>query len=314
VVSGRHLPLVVTGVGKRYGSLVALAGAQLELHEGDLLALLGPNGAGKSTFVDIVAGLIPPESGRIWIDGIDATSEGTRARARLGLAHQDLGLYPTVSGWDNLRLFGELAGLRRSALRKKMLHLAEALGLESVLDRPARDLSGGQARRLHIGMSLMNEPRLLLLDEATSGLDVVARTQVLGLLRELANQGTSVLYCTHHISEVERLGGAVAIINSGRIIGRGRVEGLLERHGVGTIELTFDGNPPELAEREATISGTRMKVATSAPLAREAARLIVELGDHSQRLKRLELSYPSLENVYLMTIEQSGAAQEEYRR
>lgn len=296
--------LAASGIVKRYGSVVALAGVELELREGEILALLGPNGAGKSTLVAIVAGLLRPDAGRIRIDGFDALSQDDRARARLGLAPQEAGVYPTISGWDNLRVFGELAGLRRSNLRKKMLELAEALDLESVLDQPARQLSGGQARRLHIGMALMNSPRLVLLDEATSGLDIVARVRILELIRELAGQGTSVLYCTHHLTEVEELGGRVAILDRGCIVAQGRVQHLLERFGLATLELHFKGTPPRLPNRDTVTSGSSLRVFTKGSFATEVATVIVELGDAIRHLQGIEMTYPNLENVYLSVIGQ----------
>lgn len=272
------------------------------MREGEILSLLGPNGAGKSTLVAIIAGLLRPEAGKIWIDGVDALAQGERARARLSLTPQEAGLYPTISGWDNLRFFGELAGLRRSSLRKKMLHLAEALDLESFLDQPAHQLSGGQARRLHIGMALMNSPRLVLLDEATSGLDVVARIRILELVRELSKQGTSVLYCTHHLTEVEELGDRIAILDRGRIRAQGKVQQLLERFGSATLELRFKGTPPKLPNRNTVTSGSLMRIHTNGSFATEVAAIIVELGDESRNLQGIEMRYPSLENVYLNVI------------
>jgi ABC-2 type transport system ATP-binding protein len=304
VASEPQTLLTTTGIVKRYGSVVALAGVEMELREGEILALLGPNGAGKSTLVAIIAGLLRPDAGRIWIDGIDAIARGDRARARLGLAPQEAGLYPTISGWDNLRLFGELAGLRRSSVRKKTLELAEALDLESILDQPARQLSGGQARRLHIGMALMNSPRLVLLDEATSGLDVVARVRIIQLVRELASRGTSVLYCTHHLTEVEELGDTVAILDRGRIVAQGRVQHLLERFGSATLELHFKGTPPRLPNRDTVISGSSMRIFTKGSLPTDVAAVIVELGDAIRHLEGVEITYPNLESVYLGVIGQ----------
>lgn len=296
--------LATTGIVKRYGSNVALAGVEVELREGEILTLLGPNGAGKSTLVSIIAGLSRPDAGGVWIDGIDALAEGDRARDCLSMAPQEVGLYPTIKGWDNLRLFGELAGLRRSSLKRKMLEVAEALDLEPVLHLPARDLSGGQARRLHIGMALMSSPRLVLLDEATSGMDVVARGQLLRLVRELVSRGTSVLYCTHHLTEVEELGSTVAIIDRGRIVVQGPVQRLLERFGLAAVELHFKGPPPKLPYPDAVTSGSSVRITTKGSLTTEVAKAIVELGDASRHLQGIELTHPSLENVYLKVLGQ----------
>jgi ABC-2 type transport system ATP-binding protein len=229
--------LIVEGVRKRYGELTALDGVDLEIAPGEVLALLGPNGAGKTTLVSIVAGLLRADAGRVRVAGHDVAREPHAARLRLGLAPQELGVYPTLSVRENLRFHGELAGLRRAELERRVAEVAEALALAPLLARPARTLSGGEARRLHTGMSVMGRPALLLLDEPTAGADVGMRAQLLGLVRALAAAGTGVCYSTHYLHEVEQLDATVAILDAGRIAARGSLAALLARHGRARLEL-----------------------------------------------------------------------------
>ncbi|HMJ01335.1 MAG TPA: ABC transporter ATP-binding protein [Conexibacter sp.] len=292
--------LIVDGVRKRYGEITALDGVELEIVAGEVVALLGPNGAGKTTLVSIVAGLRRPDAGHVTVDGIDVVRHPHRARARLGLAPQELGVYPTLSVRDNLRFHGELSGLHRAELARRVAEIAEALALEGLLERAARTLSGGEARRLHTAMSVMGQPRLLLLDEPTVGADIGMRAQLLTLVRELAAAGAGVCYSTHYLPEVEQLGASVAIIDAGRIVARGSLGALVGAHGRAAVELRFDGAPPALdGEPDVHVEGTTMRVATDAPPAVAAARILAGLGTATVRLRAVELIQPSLESVFL---------------
>ena len=229
--------LVVEDVHKRYDGRVALAGVDLEIAAGEVVALLGPNGAGKTTLVSIVAGLRRADAGRVAVAGHDVARTPQHARAQLGLAPQELGVYPTISVRDNLRFHGELAGLRRGELTRRVADVAQALALDALLGRAARTLSGGERRRLHTAMSVMGRPALLLLDEPTAGADVGMRAQLLALVRRLAGDGVAVCYSTHYLPEVEQLGATVAILDAGRIAARGSLDALLARYGRARVEL-----------------------------------------------------------------------------
>ncbi|MBS1868364.1 MAG: ABC transporter ATP-binding protein [Actinobacteria bacterium] len=289
--------LVAEGVRKRYGALVALDDVDLEIAAGEVLALLGPNGAGKTTLVSIVAGLRRADAGRVEVAGCDVARDPHGARLRLGLAPQELGVYPTLSVRDNLRFHGELAGLRGAELRRRIAEAAQALALERLLARAARTLSGGEARRLHTAMSVMGRPALLLLDEPTAGADLDMRAQLLALVRALAAEGTGVCYSTHYLHEVERLGASVAIIDAGRIAARGSLDALVGRYGRAGVELRFDGPPPPLDGDR--VSDTSVRVATREAPAEAAARILARLGAETRRLRAVELIEPSLESVFL---------------
>lgn len=293
--------LTVSGLAKRYGHTVALDGVDLDAAAGDVVALLGPNGAGKTTLVSIVAGLRRADAGSVRVGDVDALARPQQARKLLGLAPQDLGLYPLVTVGENLWLFGRLTGLRGQRLRAEIDEVAGALSIDDLLDQLAGTLSGGQKRRLHTAIALLGRPPLLLLDEPTAGADVATRRDLLELVRRLAAEGTAVLYSTHYLHEVEQLDASVVIIEHGRVLARGSLAELLAAHATAAVELSFDGPAPALslpAPAKVSVDGTAVRVTHPDPTATAAAALDA-LGDDRRRLRSVEIVRPSLESVYL---------------
>jgi ABC-2 type transport system ATP-binding protein len=298
-------------VFKSYGDEHVLDDMSLDIAQGEICALLGPNGAGKTTFVSIVAGLRRPDSGTVEVGGVDAIAHPRLAREMLGLAPQDLGLYPTATVRENLHLFGALAGLRRSALRTRIQETATGLQLEDLLDRPARELSGGQKRRVHTAIALMHRPRLLLLDEPTVGADLSSRAALLETVRQLAGDGAAVCYTTHYLGEIEALDATVVILESGRVLVRGSVQELTRSHAPPMVELTFDGPPPRIDLDMAVVrDGNVLRVHTPEPAA-TAATIIAALGVNGSRLQSVELRRPGLESAYLALTGRRASAHEE---
>jgi len=278
--------LVVEGVRKSYGSLVALDGVDLSVAAGEVVGLVGPNGAGKTSLVSIVAGLRRADKGRVLVGEVDVVRHRDRVGPLVGLAQQDVAVYPTISVRDNLIVFGELAGLRRKALGARIDEVANALGLEDLLTRRANALSGGQKRRLHTAMALLHRPPLLLLDEPTVGADIESRARLLAHVGYLANEeGAAVVYSTHYLPEVEQLGASVAVIDRGRVLARGSLSDLLSRHARAAVELVF-------------ADGERRRIVTDDP-ARAAAEALASLGSDAARLSGIEIVRPTLESVYL---------------
>jgi ABC-2 type transport system ATP-binding protein len=287
-------------VVKHYGPRPALAGASLQVRAGEVVGLLGPNGAGKSTLVSIVAGLCPPDSGRVRVAGVDVVAEPSVARSRIGLAPQETGLYELLSVRENLAFFAELAGLRRRARNARIDELATALQLDALLDRTAFALSGGERRRLHTAIAFVHRPSLLLLDEPTVGADIATRAALLDVVRAAADDGAAVVYSTHYLPEVERLDATVALLVDGRLIVTGPLHALVAAHGRAAVELRFDGPPPESAfgGLAATISGDVVRVdAADPPTA--VPEIMNRLGPHVTRLRGVELLRPSLDSVFV---------------
>jgi ABC-2 type transport system ATP-binding protein len=303
--------LYASGVRKSYGNFEVLKGVDLEIEPGEIAGLLGHNGAGKTTFVSCVAGLRRADSGTILVNGVDATSEPLQARRYLGIAPQDLGIYPTLTVRGNLALFAELGGLRGREISSRVEEVGEALSLTPKFDAAAGTLSGGQQRRLHTGMAIVCKPPLLILDEPTVGADIRTRQEVLELVKALADEGHAICYSTHYLPEIEQLGASVALLQGGEIIARGSIAELVSRFSSQVVELTFEGPAPEVAVRgaETARDGSLLRIKT--PNAAEtAAAALVQLGDHAARLRNIELVRPSLDSIYLTLTEQRYSSDE----
>jgi ABC-2 type transport system ATP-binding protein len=295
--------LRVEGLRKSYDGREVLRGVDLEVDEGEVVGLLGPNGAGKTTMVWIVVGLREADGGRAWVDGIDALRHPGRVRPIIGLAPQDLGIWPSLSVERNLRTMGELAGVRGQKLRERIDEVAGAIDLVDLLPRRAGQLSGGQKRRLHTAMALLHRPRLLFLDEPTVGADVRTRRRILDVVKALAADGTAVVYATHYLPEVEEIGDSVAVLEQGQIIARGSVADLVAAHGRAQLRLVFDGEAPMLPGFEP--DGEGLRCATSEPAAL-AAQVMQDLGDRAAGLRSVEIVQPSLEAAYLALTGRTG--------
>ncbi|MEU8778400.1 ABC transporter ATP-binding protein [Streptomyces sp. NPDC048606] len=291
--------LTLRGVGKSHGAVRALDDVTLDIAEGEVVGLLGHNGAGKTTLMSLVAGLLRPDAGEIEIGGIPSARDPRRARRALGLAPQELGVYPPLTVRQNLRFFAELAGLRRREATRRIEEVAEPLGLTALLERRVARLSGGEQRRVHTAMALLHRPRLLLLDEPTAGVDVETRARLIAYVRELAAKGTAVCYSTHYLGEVEDLDASVAVLERGRLLARGTIAELVRAHGDGAVEITFSGAPPPLRlPWETTRDGALLRVHAPEPhLA--APEVLAALGDGARLLVNLRVVRPSLESVFL---------------
>lgn len=303
--------LEIEGLTKSYGDVIALDGVSLRAEPGEIVGLLGPNGAGKTTMVSIVCGLRRADAGSVRVKGIDALGHPERAREHIGLAPQDLGVYPIDTVRQNLSLFGELADLRGSSLSREIEAVTDALRLNDLLDRKAGELSSGQKRRLHTAIALLNRPPLILLDEATAGADVETRSAVIDLVRGLAGDGSTVVYSTHYLHEVETLGARVVILDSGRIIADASLNDLVADNGGGVVELCFDGVPPRLGGRwDLTVEGSVMRIVAHEP--GTAVRPIIDaLGPDAARLQSIQLISPSLETVFMSLTGRRYEPQEE---
>lgn len=290
--------LEVDGLTKAYEDRRALDDVALQVAEGEVCGLLGPNGAGKTTLVSIVAGLRSADAGIVRVTGMDVAHGGRRVRSAIGLAAQETGVYPTVTVRENMELFAGLSGLRAGRATERITELAGILELDHLMDRPARQLSGGEKRRLHTAMAMVHRPRLLMLDEPTTGVDIATRGRLLDAIARLArDEGCAVLYSTHYLPEVEQLDASVAILDHGRILVRGSLDELVAAHGSGVVELTFDGPAPPVAGAEVDRSTAR--IITHERPGPTAAAAVGSLGADAERLVSVDLVRPSLETVFL---------------
>lgn len=224
-------------LSKTYGDVKALQGLDLEVPDACLYGLLGPNGAGKTTTLRILATLLAPDSGSVLVDGIDALLDPRAVRRRLGYVAQEVAIDKILTGRELLQLQGDLYHLQRSERETRISDLIDRLAMAPWIDRRCGTYSGGMRRRLDLAAGLLHRPRLLVLDEPTVGLDIESRTAIWQLLRQLVDDGTSVLLSSHYLEEVEALADRMAIIDAGRVIAEGTPDGLKQRLGGDRVTL-----------------------------------------------------------------------------
>ena len=208
----------VEGLIKRFGSLAALDGVDLEAPAGTVFGLLGPNGAGKTTAVRVLATILRPDGGRAEVMGFDVTREPAAVRFQIGLAGQSAAIDPNLTGRENLRLIGRLAQMPRRYVGPRADELLERFDLAYAADRAARTYSGGMRRRLDVAAALVQRPPVLFLDEPTTGLDIQSRTELWAVIRELVAEGSTVLLTTQYLEEADRLADRIAVVDHGRIV------------------------------------------------------------------------------------------------
>ena len=239
--------LRISQLGKDYGTRCAVRAIDLEVERGECFALLGPNGAGKTTTISMVVGVVRPSRGRIEICGIDLATEPFSAKAKLGFVPQDLALYEELSALHNLRYFGALYGLTGATLAARIDGALDVVGLRDRAHERVTEYSGGMKRRLNIAAGLLHHPQVLILDEPTVGVDPQSRNHIFATVRALRDAGTTVVYTTHYMEEVEALCDRVAILDGGAVIASGTIAELLATHSTTDVVLELRGDPETIA-------------------------------------------------------------------
>ena len=210
--------LLIENINKAYGKRQVLQNLNLKIDFGEVYGLLGPNGAGKTTTINIICNLLKADSGKIQINN-QAVSEKTKSI--IGVAPQENLLYQALSCKENLNFFAQIYGLTRKVRHLQVEKCLAAVNLSDRADSPVETLSGGMKRRLNIALALVHEPKLLILDEPTTGLDIEARYEIWELIRNLKNQGITILLTTHLLDEAERLCQKIGILKNGQILAEG---------------------------------------------------------------------------------------------
>lgn len=228
------------GLRKSFGRNPVLQGIDLTIHAGQVFALLGPNGAGKTTLVHILSTLIAPDSGIARVGGFDVRADGDSVRGIIALTGQYAAVDGLLTGRENLEMMSRLHDLDRKAARRRARELLERFDLVDAADRRADSYSGGMRRRLDIAVSLITSPRVLFLDEPTTGLDPRSRNEVWALVRELADEGVTILLTTQYLEEADRLADRIAVLDGGAIVASGSATELKQRVGSAQIEVGFD--------------------------------------------------------------------------
>ena len=219
-----EIAVSVTNLVKRYKKgTEANRGIDFIAQKGEVIAILGPNGAGKTTFLRQLTTELKPTSGKIEVFGVDVINEPQKAKLLMGISPQESGFFETLTVKQHLELFGKLKGLNKAESQRQTAELLKALDLENETRKLVGQLSGGQRRRILIGLALLGNPPLLVLDEPTSGLDPASRRLVWNVLKKVNDEGATVIVSTHYMEEAERLCDRVAFINNGQIVASGTV-------------------------------------------------------------------------------------------
>ncbi|KAA2285069.1 ABC transporter ATP-binding protein [Arenimonas fontis] len=300
--------LSIRGVGKTYASgLTALHSVDLEIRRGEIFALLGPNGAGKTTLISIVCGIVNPSSGTVIADGHDIRRQWRQARARIGLVPQELhtDAFETVTA--TLRLSRGLFGKPRDDAHIE--RVLRALSLWDKRDSKIMALSGGMKRRVLIAKALVHEPSILFLDEPTAGVDVELRQDMWRLVRELREQGTTIILTTHYIEEAEEMADRVGVINHGRLVLVEEKTALMRKLGRKQLSLHLQSPlpaiPPELAglPLELSADGSTLVYTFDAQGERTGiAGLLRQLSAHGIDFKDLNTTESSLEEIFVSLV------------
>jgi ABC-2 type transport system ATP-binding protein len=225
---------------RRFGDVEALKGVDLEVDAGTVMGMLGPNGAGKTTSVRILTTLLLPDGGRAEVDGLDVVADAEELRYRIGLAGQSAAVDENLTGFENLEMVGRLYGLARAEARRRSGETLERFGLADAADRPARTYSGGMRRRLDVASSLVGRPDVLFLDEPTTGLDPRSRVDVWAFIRELQEEGTTILLTTQYLEEADQLADRITVIDVGEVIAEGTSDELKDRIGGEVLEISVE--------------------------------------------------------------------------
>lgn len=299
--------LKIRNLVKKYNNIAAVDNVSFDIQEGEIFGLLGPNGAGKSTTINSICGLIRIDQGEIIIDGINLKSDMTGAKKKLGLVPQEIAVFDNLTARENVEFFGKLAGLRGSLLKERTDEALEFTGLQDKAKGMPKTYSGGMKRRLNIACALPHHPRIIILDEPTVGIDPQSRNHILDSVRELRKMGSTIIYTSHYMEEVEAVCGRIAIMDQGRMIAEGSREELramLQQDDMVLIDVSDAGNKTvdEIralpAVKNVQSSEGRLEITVS------NTQLILQdilfiLSRNGARVKGIDVVEPDLETVFL---------------
>jgi ABC-2 type transport system ATP-binding protein len=298
--------ITVDGLTKAYGSLRAVDRISFRVERGELFGLLGPNGAGKTTTVSMISGLLRPDEGAVFIGEYNLWESPRAAKRLLGLVPQEPAIYEELNARENLLFWGGLYGLGRVELKRNCDQLLDRVGLGGRTGEPVGRYSGGMKRRLNLAIGLVHEPKVLLLDEPTVGIDPPARNNILEIIRDIARQGTTIIFTTHHLEEAEKLCDRIAIMDHGRILQTGSVAELAKvagDHDVVTLRGKFTASQLQQCLAGAPVSAMSVADAlATVHLTSEAygiSRLVTDLSHGGVELTDLSVQKPTLESVFL---------------
>ena len=297
----------VNNLKKSFGDFQAVQDAKFHADSGEVLSLLGPNGAGKSTTISMISGLLVPTEGDASIMGHSVTKEPEAAKASLGVVPQDIALYPDLSARENLVFWGKMYGLRGAALKSRVDEVLEIIGLADRQKDHIGKFSGGMKRRVNIGAALLHKPAVIIMDEPTVGIDPQSRRHILDNVKELNQQGMTVLYTTHYMEEAAELSDHIAIMDKGKVIAYGTHAELIKMVGEQTrIDVTLNTEAEKIldawrgTEGVSKIDSLDGKVTALVDDSnRVLPRMFEAASKANVRITSVDIQEPNLETVFL---------------
>ena len=301
--------LEVQDLVKRFGDFTAVDGVSFDIQEGEVFSLLGPNGAGKTTTISMLSCLLTPTEGDAIVGGHSITKEPMAVKQIIGIVPQDIALYEDLNARENLEFWGRMYGMRGATLKHRVAEVLEQIGLADKAKQRIKTYSGGMKRRVNIGVGLLHKPRILFMDEPTVGIDPQSRRNILDGIKDLNNQGMTVLYTTHYMEEAEELSNRVGIVDHGKLIALGTQKELTQT--VGQLE-ALRLHIPEGQDTTPLVDSLRslpdVKQVTVAdheivlivPDAQEALSPVFRQADKlGFKIRSVDIEEPNLEAVFL---------------
>ncbi|MCM3782187.1 ABC transporter ATP-binding protein [Neobacillus mesonae] len=296
----------MSNIIKRYGNHLVLDHVNIEIRQGEILGLLGPNGAGKTTLIHALSGLIGIDSGSIELFGERQSGSMLEVKRKIGLVTQDITVFEDLTAKENLAFFGGIYGLSGADLKQRIAETLHFVGLTDQANKRPSKFSGGMKRRLNIACSIIHRPKLLIMDEPTVGIDPQSRNHILESVRDLQKKGTTILYTTHYMEEVQSLASRVVIVDQGHVIAQGTIDELVknirheEKIKLEVVELTdalLDNIKQLDGVKHVTLTGTLIQIISQAGTGN--LDRILSLAKGAGGVISIHAEKPTLEDVFL---------------
>lgn len=294
---------------RKFGDLLAVDNVSFDIQEGEIFSLLGPNGAGKTTTISMLSTLLAPTSGDARINGFSIINDNMQVRKYIGIVPQEIALYDDLTAMENLHYWGRLYDLGGRELEQRVQEVLQQIGLSDRAKDRVKTYSGGMKRRVNIAAGLLHKPKLLFMDEPTVGIDPQSRRMILDMVKELNQQGMSILYTTHYMEEAQELSDRVGIIDHGKLIAVGTQPELTQQVGeTDSIRIQTDAmdDLPTVAEKLKGFDGINRVIVEEGGLnlitndaESSLAPIINQASQFGAHIKSIEVVEPNLETVFL---------------